>query len=465
MLAVALAAQSLVVLDISVVNTALPSIGRGLNLCSAELQWLATAYLMMSGGGLLLGGRIADLLPRRTVFLVGLAVFTLASLASGCARNGAELIGARALQGAAAALLTPSALSLVMTTYSGDQRKKGLALWGAVGSLGVAAGALVGGLITTTVGWEYIFWVNGPIGLVGLLVGVRVVPRTRTVRTSLRQFDVPGAVTAIAGLAALVYALGASGTHGWTSVQTIGGLAASGVLIAAFPGIERRATAPLFPPHIWHVKTLVVGTTVMLGVAGILVGAVFVASIYIQTVLGFSALQAGVAFLPFALAITVGTLVGRLLLAHASPRAMATTGLVIAAGAAALLCVATGTAIYLSGILPGLIILGVGVGMVFVAVSVTSLAGIPAAHAGLASGFLTTGHEIGGALGVAALSAVATGAGSLTTEAGAADGFSRAFLAASVISLGMALFAYLRMPATRAAVATGPHNHRDKERP
>jgi MFS family permease len=328
-LAVALTAQVLVVLDISVVNTALPTIGRSLSLDSGQLQWLVTAYLMMSGGGLLLGGRIADLMSRRTVFLTGLSVFTLASLVSGFATTGTELIAARAAQGVAAALLTPSALSLVMTTYAGEQRKKGLALWGAVGSLGVAVGVLVGGLITTAASWEYIFWINGPIGVVALVAATRVVPRTTTARASITQFDLPGAVAVIGGLAALIYALGASGTHGWTSPQTLGGLTVSGVLIAAFLTFERRAAAPLFPPHIWTLNTLVSGTTVMLGVTGLLVGAVFLTSIFVQTVLGFSALNAGVGFLPFAFAITFGTLVARHLMAHASPRAIATAGLVV----------------------------------------------------------------------------------------------------------------------------------------
>ena len=323
-LAVALTAQILVVLDISVVNTALPSIGRPLTLDSGRLQWLVTAYLMMSCGGLLLGGRIADLMPRRTVFLTGLTVFTIASLVSGFATNGTELIAARAAQGVAAALLTPSALSLVMTTYAGEQRKKGLALWGAVGSLGVAVGVLVGGFITTAASWHFIFWINGPIGVVALLVGTRVVPRSTTSRARITQFDLPGAVTIIGSLATLIYSLGASGTHGWSSPQALVSGIISMVLFAAFLALERRAAAPLFPPHIWQLNTLVSGTTVMLGVTGLLVGSVFLTSIFVQTVLGFSALEAGVAFLPFSFAISVGTLVARHLLPHVSPRAIAT---------------------------------------------------------------------------------------------------------------------------------------------
>ena len=459
-LVVALTAQILVVLDISVVNTALPTIGRSLRLTGGQLQWVVTAYLMMSGGGLLLGGRVADLLSRRKVFLTGLTLFTLASLVSGFAGSATELVAARAVQGLSAALLTPSALSLVLTTYDGDQRKKGLALWGAVGSLGVAVGVLVGGAITTWTSWELIFWINGPIGLVALLVGRKAISKDTTAAAAeISRFDLPGAVTVIGGLAALVYGLGATASHGWWSVPVITALGISAVLLTAFTRVEARAAKPLFPPHIWKLTTLVSSTTVMLGVTGILVGTVFLTSIFVQTVLGFSALEAGIAFLPFALAITAGTVVARHLMAHMSPRVVATIGLVLVAGAAALLSTASGNAHYATGLLPGLVALGLGVGMVFVPVSVTAMTGIPASHAGVASGFLMTGHEVGAALGVAVLSAVASTAGSLTTLEGVVAGFSRGFIAAAVIAVLVAAIAYLRMPSTRAEAGAGMHMH------
>jgi len=441
MLAVALAAQILVVLDISVVNTALPSIGRDLGLAGGDLQWLVTAYLMMSGGGLLLGGRIADLLSRRGVFLTGLALFTIASIVSGLAETGSHLVTARAVQGLSAALLTPSALSLITTTYAGSQRKTALALWGAVGSLGVAAGVLLGGAVTTWASWQFIFWINGPVGLVALLVGHRVIAKQSVARPSLTDFDLPGAVTVIAGLATLVYALGGTETHGWWSVPTVGALGMSALLVMTFLKIEQRASKPLFPPHVWKLEALVSGTTVMLGVTGILVGAVFLMSIFLQTVLGYSALETGLAFLPFALAITVGTVVARHLLEHVSPRGIATAGLLVAAGSAALVSTATGSAHYAMNLLPGLLGMGLGIGMVFVPVSVTSMAGIPASHSGVASGFLMTGHEIGAALGVAVLSAVASSAGALTTTDGAADAFSRGFTGAAVIAVAVSVVA------------------------
>lgn len=459
LLGVALAAQILVVLDISVVNTALPTIGQSLHLAGGELQWLVTAYLMMSGGGLLLGGRISDLLSRRGVFLTGLALFTVASLVSGFAETGNQLIVARAVQGLSAALLTPSALSLITTTYSGAQRKAALALWGAVGSLGVAAGVLVGGAITTWSSWQFIFWINGPIGLVALLVGRRVMAQDKRSLPARSDFDVPGAVTVIAGLAVLVYTLGDTATHGWWSVRTAVGLGMSALLLAAFLKVEQRATRPLFPPHVWKLRSLVSGTAVMLGVTGILVGTVFLGSIFMQTVMGLSALRTGLAFLPFALAVTAGTVVARHLLAHVTPRAIAAAGLVLVAGFAVLLSTASAGSQYAADLLPGLVGLGLGVGMVFVPVSVTSMTGIPDSHAGVASGFLMTGHEVGAALGVAVLSAVASTAGSLATHDGAVHGFSRGLVGAAVIAGVFAVVALVRMPATRAAAGVGMHLH------
>jgi predicted MFS family arabinose efflux permease len=231
-------------------------------------------------------------------------------------------------------------------------------------------------------------------------------------------------------------------------------------LLFAFLRLERRAAKPLFPPHVWKLDTLVSGTAVMLGVTGILVGTVFLTSIFMQTVLGFSALRTGVAFLPFAFAITAGTVVARHLLGHLTPRVIAATGLAVSAGAAVLLATASAHAEFAPNLLPGLIGLGFGVGMVFVPVSVTSMTGIPPSHAGVASGFLMTGHEIGAALGVAVLSAVASGAGSLTTSSGAAHAFSRGLLGAAAIAIVFGIFALVRMPATRAdGAAAGMHMH------
>jgi hypothetical protein len=295
-------------------------------------------------------------------------------------------------------------------------------------------------------------------GVVALLAGHRVVARDSGSRPKVRDFDLPGVVTVIAGLATLVYGISGTEAHGWWSVRTATTLVASAVLLGAFLKLEQRAPKPLFPSHIWKLNALVSGTAVMLGVTGILVGSVFLTSIYLQTVLGFTAMEAGLAFLPFALAITAGTVVARHLLSHASPRGIATTGLLITGAASLLLSTATSGSQFATDILPGLVTLGLGVGMVFVPVSVTSMAGIPSSHAGVASGFLMTGHEIGAALGVAVLSAVATTAGSLATPDGAADAFSRGFIGAAVIGGVFAIFALVRMPKALAA-GGGGHVH------
>ena len=341
LLGIALAAQILVVLDISVVNTALPTIGSSLHLDGSHLQWLVTAYLMMSGGGLLLGGRIADLLSRRRVFLTGLTLFTVASLVSGFADSGSQLIAARAVQGLSAALLTPSALSLIMTTYAGTQRKTALAMWGAVGSLGVAAGVLLGGALTTWASWQSIFWINVPIG--ARRPARRAAHHRQGERDppNLVDFDFPGAVAVIAGLATLIYGLGGTATHGWWSVRTVTALAVVRRPAASLPQARAARRQAAVPAARLEAQSLVSGTAVMLGVTGILVGAVFLTSIFLQTVLGFSALETGLAFLPFALAITVGTLVARHMLEPPLSAAHRDPGLLIVAAAAAVLSTAT----------------------------------------------------------------------------------------------------------------------------
>ena len=356
--------------------------------------------------------------------------------------------------------MTPAALSLIMTTYSGRQRARGLALWGAVGSLSVAAGVLLGGALTTWAGWQLIFWVNVPIGVVALVAGLHLLPEETTTPAGLGQFDLPGAATAIGGLGALMFALGGAADHGWASARTLGALAVSAALLTAFAHLETRAPRPLLPPHTWKVTTLVSGTTLMLGVTGLLVAAVYLSSILMQTVLGFSAVEAGLSFLPMALTLAVGTHLAARALGSLAPRVVAATGMVVAAVAAALLAAADATSSYAGGLLPGLLLLGLGLGLVFVSVSVTAMHGIPPQHAGLASGFLMTGHEVGAALGVAVLSAVATTAGELTSAVGAVDAASRGFTAAAVLALAFAGTAFWRMPAARIeAGAGGMHLH------
>ena len=448
-LALALAAQTLVVLDISVVNTAMPVIGRDLRLASSDLQWMVTAYLLLSGGGLLLGGRIADLLPRRRVFMIGLALFTAASLFSGFASSAGELIAGRAFQGAGAALMTPAALAIIMTTYTGAQRARGLALWGAIGGLGIAAGVAVGGALTTWAGWQAIFWINVPIGVGALVAAAHLLPRERASRVGIARFDVLGAASIVTGLVALMYTLARTESHGWVSLPTITGLSVATVALAGFLLVERRAAAPLVHPHTWSNTSLVWSTVVMLGITGLLMGTIFLTTNFVQTTLGYSALTAGLAFLPLAASLVVGTHLASHVAGHTSGRVIATIGLGVVAGGTLLLSRATPTASYTVDLLPGLLVVGLGSGMVFVAVSATAMSNIPDQHAGMASGFMMTGHEIGAALGVAVLSAVATAAGSLTTADGAAAAFEQGFATSAAAAAAFAVIALLRMPATR----------------
>ena len=458
-LVVALVAQVLVVLDISIVNTALPTIGQSLKLDSGDLQWLVTAYLLLSGGGLLLGGRVADLFSRRRVFMTGLGLFTTASLVAGFAGSATILIASRATQGLGAALMTPAALSLIMTTYSGAQRSRGLALWGAVGSMSVAGGVLFGGMLTTWAGWQTIFWVNVPVGAAAFAAALVVLPRQTTARADRSRLDLPGGVTLVAGLTALLLGIQGASQNGWTSPTTLALFAAASAGLSGFLAIERRVASPLIPPHTWKVTTLVAGTGVMLGATGIVVGTIFLTSIFVQTVLGYSALQTGLAFLPLALAMAAAAHSASHLAAVVAARWTAGAGLALTVAGALLLSRSPATAHYVTDLLPGLLLLGFGIGLVFVSVSMTAMNGIPAQHAGMASGFLMTGHEVGAALGVAIISAVAATAGSLATEAGAGDAFGRGMVGAAVLAVAVAVVAVTKMPAARQEASAVVHMH------
>jgi EmrB/QacA subfamily drug resistance transporter len=459
-LAIALAAQILVVLDISVVNTALPTIGRSLHLRGGDLSWLVTAYLLMSGGGLLLGGRIADVFPRRRVFLTGLAAFTLASVGSALATSAGVLIAARAGQGLGAALMTPAALSLITTTYTGAQRTRALTLWGMVGSLGIAAGVLFGGALTTWAGWQMIFWINVPIGAVAFCIAVVKLPKQPASHPGLAQLDLAGGAAVVAGLGTLIFGIESITSHGWNSPRTLAAFTVAIALLAAFRIIERRVANPLVHPHTWRLRSLVAGTGTMAGITAILVGVIFLMSIFCQTVLGYSAMRTGLALLPLAAAIAASAHVAGHLLQHLSARTVAASGLIAAAGGAFLLERATTHAgSYVTTLLPAVIVLGLGAGLVFIAVSISAMAEVPSTHAGMASGLLMTGHEIGAALGVAVLGAAAASAGTLATAAGAAVGTGRGFAVAGILALIVAGVAAVTLPTTKAGAGAQVHLH------
>lgn len=442
-LALMLLAQFMVILDVSVVNVALPSIGEALGFSTGDYQWTISAYVLLSGGLLLLGGRLADLINRRRMFLIGLSVFTAASLLSGFAVSPLMLIASRAAQGMGAAMLTPAAMAIIMTAYAGRQRATALAVWGTVGSTGIAAGVLLGGLLTTVLGWQGVFFINVPIGIVVGLLAFRHVPAGATMLRRVRDLDLGGALSGVLGLVALVFGIQAAGSEGWTAPLTLSCFAAAVVLLAAFAGIEMKVATPLVPPHVWRIRSLISSTGIMAGVTGAVVGAIFLSSLLLQGALGGSALVTGLQFLPLAIVITLAAAASGKLLGKISPRVMMAGGLLITAVGAALLIHVGTDASYLTDVLPGFIVMGLGVGPMFVAISVAAMSGIRGEESGLASGVMMTGHEVGAALGVAVLTTIG---GELANAAGLLAAYPKAFTALAVILGVLAVVALVAVP-------------------
>jgi EmrB/QacA subfamily drug resistance transporter len=424
-------AQFMVTLDITVVNVALPSIAQDLAFTEGDLQWVITAYVLFTGGLLMLGGRATDLFGRRRIFLAGLALFTLASLASGLAPSPEALIGARAAQGLGAAMLTPGALSIVTTTYEGSQLTAALAAWGAIASAGAAVGVILGGILTSGLGWEWVFLINVPVGLATAIGALHVVPAAPSTAAG-RGLDILGAVTAVAGLVVLVYAIEGANEHGWGSARTLGLVAVSVALLAAFAVVERRVREPILPPATWSNRSLVSGVGLILIATALLVAVFFLNTIYFQDVLGWSALETGLAFLPLVLAIGLAANAANHLIPRAGSRNLAALGLGLVAVGGLLLVAAPEVASYWGDVLPGFVVLGLGVGLVFPVASIAALSEVGEETAGLASGLIATGHELGAAFGVAAISAVASAAS--TFAGGYADGFAAVAVIAGVVA-------------------------------
>ncbi len=455
--ALMIAAQFMVILDVSVVNVALPSISRGLHLSAADYQWVVSAYVLLSGGLLLLGGRIADLFDRRRVFLAGVGTFTMASLVSAVAQTPLTLIVSRAAQGAGAALLTPAALSIIVTTYAGRQRQAGLAVWGAVGSTGIAAGVLFGGMLTTTLGWRAVFFINVPIGVVVIAGALRAVAGGTARPRAERRLDLAGAATLVSGLLLLVYAIEHTGSSGWATARTWLAFGGAAALLTAFVLQERRSANPLVPPATWRIRSLVSASAVMAGVTGVVVGAIFLSSLYLQRILGASALEAGLQFLPLAGAITLAATAASRVIGRLGPRTMIAGGLIVMAGGVLLLAGGSGGESYAVDVLPGFLLVGAGVGPMFVAISVAAMAGVPGESSGLASGLMMTGHEVGAALGVAVLTAAA---GDLTTRSGLVSGYATAFHVTAGILAALFVLTLLAVPGRAATPgATTGHGH------
>ena len=443
-------AQLMVILDISAVNVALPDLAKDLGIGRGELSWTITSYSLLFGSLLLLGGRAADVIGRRRVFLAGLGVFTVASLASALAGSAAMLFAARAGQGLGAAMLSPAALSIITASFSqGPERARALGVWGAVGGAGAAIGVLLGGLLTQLIDWRAIFLINLPVGLI-VAAGVHRVVPFDTARPEWRRLDLRGALVATMSLAALVFSLSQAQSAGWTSAQTLGVGTAGLIGLLAFALYERRARLPLLNIGRLGDRAIGGGFLMMLAAAAVLFGSFLLSSLYLQDVLGTSALETGLGFLPFALVIGAGVHVGTHVINEHGVRVPLAAGFAITAAGMFLLTGVSSTGSYFSDLLPGMLISGAGLGIVLVAVAISVLAGAREEESGMLSGLNTTGHEIGGSLGLAVLTTIATGAlghGNHAATAALVNGLGNAFLAAGIIAAAASIAALVILPA------------------
>ena len=407
-LAVVGAAFFMTILDVSIVNVALPTIARKLHFSEGNLQWVVTAYALTFGGFLLLGGRAADLLGRRRIFIVGVALFSVASLVCGLATSDGMLIAARAVQGLGGAIISPAALSIVSTTFTeGAERNKALGIWGALGGSGAAVGVLLGGVLTKYAGWEWIFFVNVPVGAVVILLAPRIIRESRVAK-AVRRYDPLGAISITAGLALLVYAVSKAPFVGWGTARTILLLFASIALVAAFLVIERRVREPLMPFSIFRVRTITGANVVGILLGGVLFSNFFVLTLYVQGVLHYSALKAGVTFVATAGTAVIAAGVSQALVTRVGVKPILALGLLLLVGGMLWYTQIPVNGSYASDLLPGYLLVGVGIAFAFVPVSIAALAGVEANEAGLASGLINTSQQIGGAIGVALASTVFT---------------------------------------------------------
>jgi EmrB/QacA subfamily drug resistance transporter len=435
------AAQFVVVLDASIVNVALPTIGRALSFSKENLPWVVNAYVLTFGGFLLLGGRTADLLGRRRVFMGGLMLVAVASLAAGFASTEGQLIVARAAQGLGAAIISPAALSIVTTIFSdGAERNKALGVWGAVAGSAGAAGVLLGGILTEGLGWEWVLWVNVPVSLVAFALAPRLIAESRDADET-RVFDVAGAVTVTAGLSLLVYAVVDTSSAGWGSTRTLVLLAIALGLFAAFVAIERRTAKPLVPFSIFRIRTLTGANVVGVLVGASLFSMFFFISLYMQQVLGYSAIHAGLSYLPLALTIMATAGIGSQLVTRVGYKPVLAAGMLfIFAGLAWFSRISVGGG-FTTDILGPSLLAAAGLGFSFVTTTIAAVSGVDEDEAGLASGLINTSQQVGGALGLAVLSSIATShtEALLGTGHGLKDaltsGYQAAFLGGSAIAL------------------------------
>ena len=449
-------AQFMVVLDVSIVNVALPSIQRSFDMSAATLQWIITAYTLMFGGFLLLGGRSADLFGRRRTFLLGVSVFTLASLGTGLSQTGGMLIAFRAIQGLAAAFMSPSALSMVLVTFhEGNTRNVALSVWGAVASAGAAVGVLVGGIFTQYLGWRWNFFINFPVGIFIIVAALRVLSRHES-EAAHRNLDLPGAFLITFSLMILVYALEKAPSLGWGSTQSLLYFTISAIALVLFIVNESRASHPLVPLQIFKTPNLAAADVLMLLIAATMFSAFFFSSLYLQDILGYSPLRTGLYFLPIPIAIAiVATNIPRVIKRVGFKPILICAPLLVSAGLFWLSYIQVNDT-YLHHVLPSFILLGIGMGATIVSVTIAATSGATRQESGLASGLLTTSQQIGGSLGLAILASIAASAtthyihtaqhlvpaNELAAEA-AVYGFHRAFLVAGCFGIIASLIAIL----------------------
>jgi EmrB/QacA subfamily drug resistance transporter len=457
-LALLAVAQFVVVLDASIMNIALPSIGTELDVSQESLSWIINGYVLTFGGFLLLGGRLADLLGRRRVFAAGLLLFAAASLAGGLAGSSSQLIAARAVQGLGGALLAPAALSILTTIFpAGAERNKALGVWGAVAGSGGAAGVLLGGVITEALGWEWVLFINVPIGAIAALLSFRLIRESRA-EVARRSFDLPGAATVTGGLTAAVYAIVEAEKIGWTTTRTLAVFAAAAVLLGAFVVIERRAVAPLVPFRIFRLRTVAGANLTMLLVGAAMFGLFYFLSLSMQQVLGWSALETGLAQLPLAgtLVLAAGAIAP--LVTRLGSKPVTVAGLVTFAAGLAWFSRMPTDADFVAHLLGPSLVVAVGLAATFVSLTVSAVDGISDGESGLASGLINTTQQIGGALGLAVLTAVASGrtdsvAGDVGTSTALNEGFQAALLVAAGIVVAAVVLTALFSRGSRPATA------------
>ena len=463
-LALCCLAQFMVILDVSIVNVALPSIRRDLGFTETNLQWVVNAYTLTFAGFLLLGGRAADLLGRRRVFVSGLLLFATASLIGGLSNSQEMLVIARGAQGLGGAVVAPATLSILTTTFSeGAERNRALSFWGAMGGAGGAAGALLGGILTDLLSWQWILFINVPIGIAAAAAALRVVGESHAPPEVERRYDVAGAVTVTAGLVVLVYGIVRTDVEGWGSSTTLITLAAGAVLLALFVAIEARlAKRPLVPLRIFGSRTLT-GANVVVFLLGAAAFAMwFFVSLYLQQVLGYSPIQAGVAFLPMTAMIVIGSTMAGRLTARAGAGPLLVIGMTLFGAGMLLFAQISPSGSYLGDILAPSLLTAIGMGLAFVPVTIAAMAGVERAEAGLASGLVNTSRQFGGSLGLAIL---ATLAGERTqhllgahasVHTALTDGYQRGFEVGAAFAFASALAAAFLVPRVRPGQQAAP---------